>query len=163
MTTKTTYTGQEWEDLLNTPILAGSYIIVSDISVTAMPREMKGLFKAIMAQEAPAEAQELVAALVADLVKRSEQKENLAQIPLEGNQDPRPEMLAILNQSLAILDEKGDPGERAAFSRWLVDVAHATAEAGREGGFLGIGSVRVSEQEQAALAQLEQSFGLVSD
>ena len=163
MTTKSAYTDQEWEALLNTPVLAGSYIIVSDISVTAMPREMKGLFNAIMAQDAPAGAQELVAALVGDLVKRSEQKENLEQIPLEDNQDPRPAMLESLNQSLEILDEKGDPGERAAFSRWLVNVAQATAEAGREGGFLGIGAVRVSEQEQAALAELEQAFGLVSD
>ena len=163
MTTKSAYTDQEWEALLNTPVLAGSYIIVSDISVTAMPREMKGLFNAIMAQDAPAGAQELVAALVADLVKRSEQKENLEQIPLEDNQDPRPAMLESLNQSLSVLDEKGDPGERAAFSRWLVNVAQATAEAGREGGFLGIGAVRVSEQEQAALAELEQAFGLVSD
>ena len=163
MTTKSAYNDQEWEALLNTPVLAGSYIIVSDISVTAMPREMKGLFNAIMAQDAPAGAQELVAALVADLVKRSEQKENLEQIPLEDNQDPRPAMLESLNQSLEILDEKGDPGERAAFSRWLVNVAQATAEAGREGGFLGIGAVRVSEQEQAALAELEQAFGLVSD
>lgn len=163
MTTKSAYTDQEWEALLNTPVLAGSYIIVSDISVTAMPREMKGLFNAIMAQDAPAGAQELVAALVGDLVKRSEQKENLEQIPLEDNQDPRPAMLESLNQSLSVLDEKGDPGERAAFSRWLVNVAQATAEAGREGGFLGIGAVRVSEQEQAALAELEQAFGLVSD
>ena len=163
MTTKSAYTDQEWEALLNTPVLAGSYIIVSDISVTAMPREMKGLFNAIMAQDAPAGAQELVAALVADLVKRSEQKENLEQIPLEDNQDPRPAMLESLNQSLSVLDEKGDPGERAAFSRWLVNVAQATAEAGREGGFLGIGAVRVSEQEQAALAELEQAFGLASD
>lgn len=163
MTTKSAYTDQEWEALLNSPVLAGSYIIVSDISVTAMPREMKGLFNAIMAQDAPAGAQELVAALVADLVKRSEQKENLEQVPLEDNQDPRPAMLESLNQSLSVLDEKGDPGERAAFSRWLVNVAQATAEAGREGGFLGIGAVRVSEQEQAALAELEQAFGLVSD
>jgi len=163
MTTKSAYTDQEWEALLNSPVLAGSYIIVSDISVTAMPREMKGLFNAIMAQDAPAGAQELVAALVADLVKRSEQRENLEQIPLEDNQDPRPAMLESLNQSLSVLDEKGDPGERAAFSRWLVNVAQATAEAGREGGFLGIGAVRVSEQEQAALAELEQAFGLVSD
>ena len=43
---------------------------------------------------------------------------------------------------------------------WLLTVATATAEAGREGGFLGIGAVRVSEQEQAALAALKQALGL---
>ena len=160
MTTKSDYNEQEWESLLQTPILAGSYIIISDISVTAMPREMKGQYKALMAQDAPADAEQLVAAVVADLVKKTEGKENLEQIALDDNQDPRPQILELLKHSLSVLDEKSDPGEKAAFSTWLIKVAQATAEAGREGGFLGIGSVRVSEQEKAALAELQQAFGL---
>ena len=42
----------------------------------------------------------------------------------------------------------------------MLTVANATAEAGREGGFLGIGAVRVSEQEKAALETLKQALGL---
>ena len=163
MTTKSDYNEKEWKGLLNTPILAGSFIILADVSVTAMPREMKGMLKAISAQAAPAGAQELVAALVADLVKKSEGKEELDQIALEDNQDPRPQMLETLKESLSVLDEKGVPGEKAAFCAWLLAVAQATAEAGREGGFLGIGSVRVSDQEEAALEELKQAFGLVSE
>jgi hypothetical protein len=163
MTTKSDYSEQEWDGLLKTPVLAGSYIMISDISVTAMPREMKGMLKAITAQKAPAEAQELVAAVVADLIKKSEGKEKLQEIPLEDNQDPRQQMLDILTQSLSVLDEKDSKEEKAAFCTWLLAVAQATAESGREGGFLGIGSVRVSDQEAAALEDLKQAFGLVSD
>lgn len=163
MTTKSDYNEQEWDGLLKTPVLAGSYIMLSDISITAMPREMKGMFKAISAQAAPAGAQELVAAVVADLIKKSEDQENLEQIPMENNQDPRPQMLEMLNQSLSVLDEVGAPGEKAGFCAWLLAVAQATAEAGREGGFLGIGSVRVSDQEKAALEELKEALGLVSD
>jgi len=120
---------------------------------------MKGMFKAVSAQAAPAEAEELVGAVVADLIKKSEGKEKLEQIPMQDNQNPRPQMLEMLNQSLSVLDQVGAPGEKAGFCTWLLDVAQATAEAGREGGFLGIGSVRVSDQEKAALEELKQAFG----
>ena len=160
MTTKSEYSEQEWESLLQTPVLAGSYIIVADISVTAVPRELKGLYKAIVAQDAPTASQELVAAVVADLLQRAENKEKLEQIPYKESKDPRPQMLESLRQSLSILAEKGSPGEKDGFCTWLLNVAEATAEAGREGGFLGIGSVRVSEQEQAALDELKHAFGL---
>jgi hypothetical protein len=42
----------------------------------------------------------------------------------------------------------------------LVGLAQSTSEAGREGGFMGIGSVRVSDQEQAALAELKNALGV---
>lgn len=160
MTTKSDYNEQEWEGLLQTPVLAGSYIIVADISVTAVPREMKGLYKALVAQDAPVEAGELVAAVVADLMQRAEKKEKIEQPNFQEGQDPRPQMLESLRQSLSVLAEKGSPGEKDGFCTWLLNVAKATAEAGREGGFLGIGSVRVSEQEQAALDELRQALGL---
>lgn len=160
MTTKSDFNEQEWESLLQTPILAGSYIIVADISVTAVPREMKGLYKALVAQDAPTEASDLVAAVVADLMQRAEKKEKIEQPNYQEGQDLRPHMLETLKQNLAVLDEKGSAGEKAAYSAWLVTIAQATAEAGREGGFLGIGSVRVSEQEQAALDELRQALRL---
>ena len=76
---------------------------------------MKGMFKAVSAQAAPAEAEELVGAVVADLIKKSEGKEKLEQIPMQDNQNPRPQMLEMLNQSLSALDQVGAPGEKAGF------------------------------------------------
>jgi len=160
MSQKENFTEQEWTGLLLAPVMAGTYIIVADVSIMAMPSEMKGMLKAMAEQPAPAEAQELVAALVADIKAKSAQKEKLDSPQLDDKQNPKPQLLALLKQHLAVLDEKGAPGEKAAFSAWLMAVAQATAEAGREGGFLGIGAVRVSDQEQAALAELKQAFGL---
>jgi hypothetical protein len=160
MTTKTDYTDQEWEGLLQAPLMAGFYIIMADISVTGMGKELKGLYQAVLAQQAPEAAQELVAAVTADIVARSQQKGALEQPKLEENQEPRPQILNAIQQDLAVLDEKSTPEEKAGYSAWLVNVAQATAEAGREGGFLGIGSVRVSEQEKTALAGLQQALGL---
>ena len=36
MTTKSDYTDEQWEVLLQVPLMAGMYIIVADVSVTAM-------------------------------------------------------------------------------------------------------------------------------
>jgi hypothetical protein len=160
MSTKSDFSEHEWQELLKAPVLAGTYIIIADMSVTAMPREMKGLFKAIQSQPAPPDAQELVTAMAADIRAKSERKEELEPANVEKGEDTGPQLLAEIEQSLAVLDQKGDPGEKAAFAGWLLGVAQATAEAGREGGFLGMGSVRVSEQEQAALQQLKETLGL---
>ncbi|MFN2197277.1 MAG: hypothetical protein ACK2UW_14245 [Anaerolineales bacterium] len=160
MTTKNDFTTQEWEDLLQAPILAGMVVIISDVSVTAMGRELKGLFNAILAQDAPPDAQELVAAVVADYTARAERNEKLEQPELDNDGDPKQQLMDQLKQNLSVLDTKSSPAEKAGFCTWLLQVAQATAEAGREGGFLGIGSVRVSDLEQAALEELRQAFEL---
>ncbi len=160
MTTKQDYTSQEWEGLLLAPVMAGTYIMISDMSVTAMPREMKGLLKAVMAQEAPAEAQELVAAVAADYLAMSEENRKVEQPPYTNDENTKRQVLGRLMQGIAVLDTKVGPAEKAGFCAWLLQIAQTTAEAGREGGFLGIGSVRVSDEEKAALAELKEALGL---
>lgn len=160
MTKKADYTDQEWEGLLTTPVLAGTYIIVADMSVTAVPKEMKGLLSAMMNSLVPVEAEELITALVEDIKRKSENKEKIEQPQIEQGQDVKQQLLGSLQKNLAVLDGKAAPGEKAAFCHWLLGLAQATAQAGREGGFLGIGSVRVSDQEKAALDELKQALGV---
>lgn len=160
MATKNDFTTQEWEAVLQAPLLAGMVVIISDVSMTAMARELKGLFEAILAQEAPADAQELVAAVVADYAARAERNEKLEQPQVNSDEDPMQQLMDQLQQDLSVLDTKTSPAEKAGFCTWLLQVAQATAEAGREGGFLGIGSVRVSDQEKEALEELRRVFGL---
>ena len=52
------------------------------------------------------------------------------------------------------------PDEAAAFSRFLLDVAHAAAGGAREGGIVGVGFRKVSEGEERALASLALALGL---
>lgn len=159
MTTKTDYTAEEWEGLLQAPIMVGMYIMVADVSVTAMGKEMAGMLKAIQAQVAPDEAKDLVGAVVADIVAKSSNKEKLEQPELDKQQDPKLQIMKILKDDLAVLDEKSTSEEKSGFGSWLMTVAQATAEAGREGGFLSIGSVRVSDKEKSALAELKAELG----
>jgi hypothetical protein len=52
------------------------------------------------------------------------------------------------------------PAEADEFKQWLMTIANRTAEAGKEGGFLGIGGTRVSEKEKTELAALASALGV---
>lgn len=47
-----------------------------------------------------------------------------------------------------------DPGESAPYKAMILDIAEKTAEASKEGGFLGFGGKKISEGEADTLAQL---------
>ena len=51
------------------------------------------------------------------------------------------------------------PGELQAYKDTILSVAQASAEASKEGGFLGIGGTLVSKEEQAALYAIRAALG----
>src|SRR6516162_3503628 len=65
----------------------------------------------------------------------------------------------ILRQAAAVIDAKA-PGDAAAFKGWLRQISQHVAEASKEGGFLGIGGVAVSEAEKATLAEISNALRL---
>jgi hypothetical protein len=68
----------------------------------------------------------------------------------------------ILKRTSDLLAQKATPEEATEFKEWLVKVAQATAEATKEGGFLGFGGTLVSEEEKAALVTVHQALGLAA-
>jgi hypothetical protein len=52
------------------------------------------------------------------------------------------------------------PAEADEFKQWLMTIANRTAEAAKEGGFLGIGGTQVSEKEKTELAALASALGV---
>ena len=60
----------------------------------------------------------------------------------------------------ALLSTKATPEEASEVKEWLAKIAQATAEAAKEGGFLGFGGTSVSDKEEAALTTLHAALGL---
>jgi hypothetical protein len=54
------------------------------------------------------------------------------------------------------------PGDTGEYGRFLVNVATQVAEASKEGGFLGVGGTRVSEEEQKAIDQVRKLVGIAA-
>ncbi len=52
------------------------------------------------------------------------------------------------------------PAEVDEFKQWLMTIANRTAEAAKEGGFLGIGGTKVSDKEKTELATLASALGV---
>ena len=160
MTTRADYTDDEWAGIVRAPILAGAYIAVADMSFFGMIGEMTGLVRAMTEQPAPAEAADLVASVVEDLQGKEAAREKVELPETKNSATQAGQLVHQLGLDLEVLDRKSTPDEARGFKAWLVAIALAVAESSKEGGFLGIGAVRVSDKEQRALATLKQELGI---
>jgi len=82
--------------------------------------------------------------------------------PTERPQDlaqAKTQALGACQEVAALLGRKA-PGEAEGSKRWLLGAAQRAAEAAKEGGFRGIGAVRVSEAEKTTLAEVAQALGV---
>jgi hypothetical protein len=162
MTTKEAFTAEEWTQLETAPIYAGMGIIAADPAITSMFKETAALAKAVIQNPVPAGAEELVGGIVADFQKKADNKEKMEEPELESK-DPEAIMQQIYDYvagAAAIVDDKATAAEANGYKQWLLSVAQSVAEAGKEGGFLGIGAVRVSDQEKTVLANYSKTLGL---
>ena len=160
MTTKADYTEDEWAGLVRAPILAGGYIAASDMSFFGMIGEMTALYKTMTEGDVPEAASGLIEAVVAEIEDSKDAKEKLKLPETKQSATQAAQLIHQLGLDLEVLDQKSTPEETRAFKDWLIQIAQATAEATKEGGFLGIGAVRVSDKEQMALATLRHELGI---
>jgi putative Ca2+/H+ antiporter (TMEM165/GDT1 family) len=160
MTTKADYTEDEWAGLVRAPILAGAYVAASDMSFFGMIGEMTALYKTMTEGNVPEAASGLIEAVVAEIEDSKDAKEKLKLPETKQSATQAAQLVHQLGLDLEVLDQKSTPEETRAFKDWLIQIAQATAEATKEGGFLGIGAVRVSDKEQMALATLRHELGI---
>jgi hypothetical protein len=66
--------------------------------------------------------------------------------------------LTVVKEGVAAV-KANTPSEAKSFGNLLVDIAVKTAEASKEGGFLGIGGTRVTKEEQAAIDDIKSAAG----
>ena len=160
MTSKYEYTSEQWDMLRMAPVNAATYVVTAELSILGTLAELRAFGKALREPSAPPAAQELVESLVADLEDK-EQAE--AQPPATGDnesEDVRQRLYEGLQNAAALVDLKCSPAEAEGFKQWLLDLAHVAAKAHKEGSVLGIGGVRVSDKEKAALAEVKAALGL---
>ena len=73
--------------------------------------------------------------------------------------DPLMEGIEAARIAGAILAVEADQIEGERVRAWCLSVAHAVAEAAREGGVLGIGGSRISRHEEEAIAAIRDALG----
>jgi hypothetical protein len=160
MTTKADYTAEEWELLRKAPLIMAAAVIVSDLSGSiGVAREFLSMAQAVEETGERHDANELVAALVADLQRpqgeHAEETEDITDIS-----EARAKALAETREIATLLARTSPPAEAEGFKRWMLSIARRVSEAAREGGVLGIGSKLVSEKETAMIDELAEALGV---
>jgi hypothetical protein len=158
MVTKASFTPVEWDQLLRSAVLAGMAVAAAEPSgVWGLVKESLAAGDALAEARADAGANRLVRAVAADLATAEGQttaRDGLRP-DLAGGEasDVKGRAIAELRMVAALLDAKA-PADAPAFKAWLLHIADRVAEASKEGSFLGLGRVQVSEAEKATLAEI---------
>jgi hypothetical protein len=143
MATKADFNAEEWAKLVEAPLLAG--MRVSTASGGGKIREAVAVAK----MYAAARQEQGDSALLDEIV---------ASPPGIGETAPGDDLAAVtsarLGEALRIVDEKS-PDDSDAYRKFVVTVARAAAEAHEEGGFIGIGGRKISDEEAAALDEIQ--------
>ena len=164
MIDKSNFTPDEWKLVLESVMMAG-------VAVTAAePSGLWGLLKesfaggtALVTAKMDPGSNALIKAVVADFETaqgRSTARDGLKE-KLTGSKpaEIKAKCIETLRQAGAVVDAKA-PGDAATFKGWLRQISQHVAEASKEGGFLGIGGLPVSEAEKATLTEISSALRL---
>jgi hypothetical protein len=158
------FTAEEWTLLRLAPSLIAGGVAASDPS---------GLFASIKEAAAGARGMadafktggklELFAALAADrsIPGLPDPKSMLG----EGSRDQQMQnfktaVLERVKSASELVARKASAEEASAYRSMLVDIAGKAADASTEGGFLGFGGVRVSDEEKAFISEVGKAAGI---
>ena len=165
MADKSNFTADEWKLLLESVMTAG--IAVSAAEPSGLWDLLKESFaegNALMTAKMDPGTDALIKAVVADFETegRSTARDGLKE-KFTGSKpvEIKAKCIETLRQAGAVVDAKA-PGDAAAFKGWLRQISQHVAEASKEGGFLGIGGVRVSEAEKATLNESSGALQLAA-
>jgi hypothetical protein len=143
MATKADFNAEEWSKLVEAPVLAA--MRVSGASGGGRIREAMAIAKVY----AHARREQGDSALLDEIV---------ASPPAIAEAVPGDDVSAVVSARLAeglrIVDDKS-PEDADAYRGFVVTVARAAAEAHEEGGFIGIGGRKISDEEAAALNEIQ--------
>lgn len=176
MLTRESFSIEEWAQVLSAPSAIGAMVVTADPSG---PMGLIGEFRAIMNSmkayvEAHAAESNLMAVIQEYIATKPSQEEEAQlkewaqkqQDEMKANKPQSPEELherirSTVTTALDMLRAKGaSEADIESFKNMMYTVAEATAEASKEGGFLGIGGIRVSDKEASVLAQIKSELGV---
>ncbi len=154
MTAKADYSTGEWQLLMDMPPAVGTAVMVAANSGLGSVKEAMALAKSTLAANHGFEDNELISSLLEHRLKHGERSsvETLSS-PYRG-QEPEAiceDVAKKCRQVSKLLAAKSTPSEADEYKRWVLQVGLTVANAAKEGGFLGVGGQRVSDEEQVVL------------
>ena len=163
MAIKDQFTSDEWARVVQAPMLAGLAVTAAD------PGGLWGAIKegaSMAASVAKAKSGAADGSLLSGVVGAFETSEGRRLMQdgvkelFKGKKPGEASKLAVdrLGEIARLVSQKA-PTEAAAFKTWLREVAQNVAESSTEGGFLGFGGEKVSDEEKQTLADIDRVLG----
>jgi hypothetical protein len=164
MANKTSFTPDEWKQILESVMLSGMAVTAADPSgLLGVLKESMATGRSLIAAKSDPQSNDLVRAVASEFETsegRQAARERL-QATLRGAKaaDVKAKSIAALHDVSALIDTKA-PGDARGFKTWLQHIAEGAAEAANEGGFMGFGGAQVSDAEKATLGELSSALGI---
>jgi hypothetical protein len=161
VTTKADYTAEEWELIIRAPFMAGMAVVAASPSgPIGMVKEIFAVGRVLAEGSGEGSTNELINALVADV--KGGHRPAASTESISSVEEAKDLGMKACREVAALLARKAPAAEAEGFKRWLLTAAQGVAEAAKEGGFLGIGGVRVSDAEKAALGEIAGALGVTT-
>ena len=158
MTTRADFTDEEWARLQRAPIVASMAITLADPGgPIEVIKESTAAFK-VVNEAAVGGGGNLVSELAISVAEMVQQRKNPVRDFKPQGADAGEQILEELRAVNSLLKEKATPEEAAAFREFLLTAAQRSADAAKEGGFMGFKAERVSEGEQRMLEKLREAL-----
>jgi hypothetical protein len=149
MTGKADFTEEEWKLVLEAPPSAGLIVIASDRGGSI--RETFSMAKAY----GEARQQHGESELLDEIASA---KPEMDHTRYHSPEELKEACLKHLRDAIALLKEKATDEEVEEYRKFIVGLADRVAEARKEG-FLGLSGERVSDDERAAIDEIEAALG----
>jgi hypothetical protein len=146
VTAKADFNAEEWSTVVEAPVLAGMRVVTAGRG--GRIRETIAIGKVYAtARQAQGKSELLDAILSSPPAVDSQGVQEAGNLAAASSDR--------LREALRILSAKATVDEESAYKRFVLAVATAAAEAHKEGGFIGIGGKRISDEERVALDEIE--------
>ena len=157
MSKSSDYAADEWKLISSGPMLAGLVVSVADLSgPVGMVKEAMSVVSDVT-QTATSTSNELIRS-VAEAIKAGGGRPDTSELRSDPS-NVRAMLIERCKKAVALVQQKS-PADADEYKRWLVALARKTAEAAKEGGFLGFGGTVVSEAENVALREIATALGV---
>ena len=151
--TKHDFSAEDWQGIVALPVEVSMYISLASPAMGDMFKESMALVNRVVAVANDTGATGLLAEIGAEYKDKETLKKAQPYLDKSSVEAANAKLLESMRAKVAILDTAAGAAAQPV-KEWLYRIALATAEAAKEGDFMGIGGVRVNDAEKAALAEL---------
>lgn len=157
MSIKDNFTADEWFKIMTGPGRAGAAVVAASPSgLTGLLAEAQAIAAAVRENVSQQSRTPLMEAMAADLLGKPPRPEDLPQQDKVKNMDDaRAQSVDGVRQAVWLVSAKASPEDAQAYKDMLMQVVEKTAQAAKEGGFLGMGGEQINDKERAVMAELQ--------